>query len=189
MDRRADAREIGSIAPVAGIARVSIFVVVALIGAACTSSQTGGTTTTTFAQTPVTTLGSDATTTTVAPAESTTSAPPAAQITPPRYQIVDRIKGDGTGDTVVVLLDPTSYDSLTDVDLFDIMAEVVELFPPISVIHIVDDAAAANVVANPDASDAEIQAIQGNYLARLDNGFTITYLGPFASRGTAILGS
>jgi len=90
---------------------------------------------------------------------------------------------------VVVLLDKTSYDSLTDIDLFDIIVEVVELFPPISEVHVVDDVEAANTVTNPDATEAQLQAIESSYLARLENGFTITFLGPFASSGTAVLGS
>ncbi len=169
------------------MSRIALLVVAGLILAACTSSATTETTTSS-SQTPLTTLGADATTTTLPP-RSTTSTSPAGQITPPRYQIVERIEGEEGGDTVVVLLDPSSYDSLTDLDLFDIIAEVVELFPPISVIHVIDDPAAANTVVNPDASDAEIETIQGNYLARLDNGVTITFLGPFASSGTAVLGS
>jgi len=170
---------------VAGTTRIAILVVAALVVAACTSS-TSEVTTTTAVEAPVTTLATEASTTTSAP--ETTTVPQVTQISPPQYKIMDRIEGDD-GDTVVVLLDASSYDSLTDLDLFDIIVEVVELFPPISTIHIVDDPAAVSVVVNPDASNAEIEAIQENYLARLDNGFTITYLGPFAARGTAILGS
>ncbi len=160
---------------------VSIVVFVA----ACTSSPSAETTTT-ASRVPLTTVAVD----TAAPTTSTTTTTAALQeLGPPSYRIVQRIETEDPGDTVVVLLDPTSYNSLTDIDLFDVIAEVVDLFPPISVIHIVDDPEAANVVANPDASNAEIQAIQDNYLARLDNGFKITYLGPFASSGTAVLGS
>jgi len=161
---------------------------IVVVAAACTSGPAAETSTTS-GQTPLTTLAADGTTATTS--QSTTTTTQARELTPPRYRIVDRIEGDGEskGDTVVVLLDPASYDSLTDIDLFDIIAEVVELFPPISVIHIVDDPGAANAVANPDASNAEIQAIQANYLARLDDGLKITYLGPFASSGTAVLGS
>ncbi len=159
---------------------------IAVLVAACTSSPSAETTTT-VTQVPLTTVAADSTAPTTSQPTTTTKA--LEELTPPKYRIVERIKGEGAGDTVVVLLDPTSYDSLTDIDLFDVIAEVVELFPPVSVIHIVDDPAAANVVANPDASNAEIQAIQANYLARLDNGFKITYLGPFASSGTAVLGS
>lgn len=160
---------------------VSIVVFVA----ACTSSPSAETTTT-ASRVPLTTVAVD----TAAPTTSTTTTTAALQeLGPPSYRIVQRIETEDPGDTVVVLLDPTSYNSLTDIDLFDVIAEVVDLFPPVSVIHIVDDPEAANVVANPDASNAEIQAIQDNYLARLDNGFKITYLGPFASSGTAVLGS
>jgi hypothetical protein len=158
---------------------------IVVVAAACTSSPAAETSTT-AGQTPLTTLAADDTTTTSQP---TTTTEASRELTPPRYRIVERIEGESEGDTVVVLLDPTSYDSLTDIDLFDIIAEVVELFPPISVIHVVDDPSAANVVANPDASNAEIQAIQEYYLARLDNGLKITYLGPFAASGTAVLGS
>jgi len=90
---------------------------------------------------------------------------------------------------VIVLLDPETYGTLTDLDLYDLIAEVVELFPPIAVVHVVDDAAAGNIVANPDASEAERNTVAANYLARLDDGVKIIYLGPFASSGTAVLGS
>jgi hypothetical protein len=110
-------------------------------------------------------------------------------LTPPEYAIVDRAETDAPGDTVVVLLDPESYTSLTDIDLYDIIAEVVDLFPPISEVHIVDDAGAVNTVANADATPEDITLIEESYLARLDNGVKITYLGPFAASGTAILGS
>ena len=73
-------------------------------------------------------------------------------LTAPEYRIVDRIEADGPGDTVIVLLDPATYESLSTLDLYDLIAEVVELFPPVAALHVVDDAAAANVVANPDAS-------------------------------------
>jgi len=162
-----------------------VVVSIVVFVAACTSSPSAETTTT-ASRVPLTTVAVD----TAAPTTSTTTTTAALQeLGPPSYRIVQRIETEDPGDTVVVLLDPTSYNSLTDIDLFDVIAEVVDLFPPISVIHIVDDPEAANVVANPDASNAEIQAIQDNYLARLDNGFKITYLGPFASSGTAVLGS
>ena len=110
-------------------------------------------------------------------------------LTPPEYSIVDRAETDAPGDTVVVLLDDETYTSLSDLDLYDIIAEVVDLFPPISMMHIVDDVVAVNTVANPDVSDEELALIEDNYFAVLENGFNITYLGPFADSGTAILGS
>lgn len=159
--------------------------VVAMVSVACDSSGTSETTSSS-SDVPLATLASSDSTGT--PATTTTSTPKTV-LSAPEYRIVDRIDGEGAGDTVVVMLDAATYDSLTDLDLYDLIAEVVELFPPVGVLHIVDDAAAANVVANPDASEAERQATVGNYLARLENGFQITYLGPFASSGTAVLGS
>lgn len=157
-----------------------------LIAASCTSSGGQDLTPTTTLQpvAPVTTAVSSTTA-----ADTTTTTEVASQITPPRYRIVERTATEAPGDTVVVLLDDTSYDSLTDIDIYDIIAEVVELFPPISEIHVVDDAAAANTVTDPEATEADIAAVQANYLARLDNGFTITYLGPFAASGSSVLGS
>ncbi|MEN8041821.1 MAG: hypothetical protein ABFR95_09995 [Actinomycetota bacterium] len=159
----------------------------AVVAGACTSNTTDTTvspgssiTVTTLPDTSAPEPGEDTTTTTDAPKTN---------LTPPEYQIVDRVAGDGDGDTVIVLLDTASYDSITDLDLYDLIAEVVELFPPIAVVHVVDDPAAANIVGNPDASDSERQAVSDNYLARLDNGYKITYLGRFASSGTAVLGS
>ena len=166
-----------------------VLVTVAAVGAAsCTSPDSDGSATSSL-EVSVTTLS--ATQTTDSGGDTTTSTTQALKtvLTAPAYQIVERIEGEVLGDTVVVLLDPATYVSLTDLDLYDLIAEVVELFPPLSVVHVVDDPAAANVVANPDVSEAELQAVSNNYLARLDDGFRVTYLGPFAASGTAVLGS
>jgi hypothetical protein len=161
---------------------------VALLSVACTSSESD-TTDSTISDTPLTTLVTSQGTEAADTSTTTTTEPPKTILAAPDYRIVDRIEGEGTGDTVIVLLDSDTYDSLTDLDLYDLIAEVVELFPPIAVVHIVDDAAAANVIANAEASEAERNAVKANYLARLDDGVQITYLGPFASSGTAVLGS
>jgi hypothetical protein len=169
-----------------GARLISVAFAVSVVAVACTSS---GSDTTSSSVSPrlVTTLsvtdaveGVDDPTTTLSPPKTTLSAPD--------YTIVHRIEGEA-GDTVVVLLDPSTYDSLTDLDLYDLIAEVVELFPPIAAVHVVDDASAATIVANPDASEAEKEASAANYLARLDDGVRIIYLGPLAAAGTAVLGS
>lgn len=157
---------------------------VAMASASCTTSSDGTTTTTESG--PVTTLATSTTSTT---SPTSTTLAPITQLSAPEYQIVERIPLETGGDEVIALLDPSTYDSLTDVDLFDIVAEIVDRFPPVTTLHIVDDPAAANVVANPDASEAERAAIAANYLARLENGFRIVYLGPFADSGSAVLGS
>jgi len=170
------------------MSRLSLLVAGGLVVAACTGSGSVDTssTSTTEASAPSSTTEVS---TTVSVETTTTTSTPANPISPPEYRIVERTKTDAPGDTVVVLLDDTSYESLTDIDLFDIIAEVVELFPPISEIHVVDSFVAANTVTNPEATSEDMQAIEANYLARLENGFTITYLGPFASSGSAELGS
>jgi hypothetical protein len=155
-----------------------------LIVSSCTSSADNGETTT--VPQAITTL--PPTTTTTAPT-TTTSVGTITQLTPPSYQIVARTPTESGGDEVVVLLDPSSYDSLTDLDVYDIIAEVVELFPPVSIMHVVDDPAAANVVADPEASEEARAVLASHYLARLDEGFRVTYLGPFAESGSAVLGS
>ena len=164
-----------------------ILVAVALLAAACTSDSAPESTTSS-SLTPLT-IAATVTTTSPPVAAATTTTQPLSTLTPPDYAIVDRAETDAPGDTVVVLLDPESYTSLTDIDLYDIIAEVVDLFPPISELHIVDDVGAVNTVANPDSTAEEIVLIGDNYLVRLENGFKITYLGPFAASGTAILGS
>jgi hypothetical protein len=166
---------------------MGILVAVALVATACTSGSAPESTTSS-SLTPLTT---SATVTLPSPTviETTTTTQPLSTLTPPAYAIVSRVETDAPGDTVVVLLDAESYTSLTDIDLYDIVAEVVDLFPPISAIHIVDDVAAVNIVANPESTPEEITLIGDNYLVRLEDGFKITYLGPFTASGTAILGS
>jgi hypothetical protein len=164
--------------------RAVLVMSVALAIASCTSSSEEPTSTVAVTVTtlPSTTVTSEATT-------STTSTMPISPITPPEYQIVSRAATDGNGDEVVVLLDPTSYVTLTDLDIYDVIAEVVELFPPVTVLHIVDDPQAANVVANPEATDTDRAAAAAHYLARLDDGYRIVYLGPFEGTASAVLGS
>lgn len=161
-----------------------ILVVVAVV-AACSPSATTSSSTSTVAS--VTTLET-APPTTVAPS-TTSSFAPTPSMTPPEYQIIWRNPIEGQGDEIVVLLDVASYSALTDIDVFDLIVDVVERFPPVTIAHIVDAAGAADVVTNPDASEAERSEFADNYLARLEEGFRITYLGPFADSGTAVLGS
>ena len=166
----------------------AVVAAIALVSVGCTSAGSEQEASATTTVPSVTTLVSVAAKEPQSESTTTTTSAPKSVLSAPEYQIVDRIEGD-SGDTVIVLLDPETYGTLTDLDLYDLIAEVVELFPPIAVVHIVDEAAAASVVANPDASEAERSAIAANYLARLDDGVKIIYLGPFASSGTAVLGS
>ena len=160
----------------------------AVMLAACSSA--GDETTTTTAPTTTTTAPTT-TTTTVATTTTTTTTPPADPTVPtfPEYQITERVISPETGDTVVLLLDPSSYTTLSDLDIYDVIADAVDRFPPIYEAHVVDsqEAAAAVLVDEPD--DAQLAAMEESYLARLEEGFRIVYLGPFEESGTAILGS
>lgn len=163
------------------------FVAIVVLVSACSPSGSDTATSSTIPA-PVTTLAATEDPGS-APDTTTTTEEPKTILSAPEYKIVQRTPGTNSGDTVVVLLDPATYNSLTDIDLYDLIAEIVELFPPIASIHIVDSEAAASVISDPDASQADRNSVSPNYLARLENGFQITYLGPFASSGTAVLGS
>lgn len=174
---------VGTIRHMPGTKRIVLVISAAFLVAACQGTSGA---TTTSRESPLLTLPPA---TTQPPTTTSTTLVPVKQLSSPEYQIVQRTPGDGTGDSVVVLLDTDSYETLTDIDLEDVIADVVRRFPPIATVHVIDDPAAANVVGNPDASDAQIEAIADHYLARLDDGFSITFLGPFAPAGSSVLGS
>jgi len=158
---------------------------VAIVIVSCSSSS--DTTTTTSTTTTTTTTTVPTTTTTTAPTTTTTLPQEAPAF--PEYRVAERIIAPETGDTVVLLLDPASYTSLSDLDLYDVIADAVDRFPPILVAHVVDspDAVEAVLLEQPDEDQELILA--NHYLARLEDGFRIVYLGPFEESGTAVLGS
>jgi hypothetical protein len=108
----------------------------------------------------------------------------------PEYRIVSRVEGLD-GDTVVVLLDPTSYAALTDIDLQTIVEDIVERFPPILTMHVLDDQAAADVVVREGEEPTEEgqEILAAHYLVRLEDGIRLVYQGPFAAVGSIIIGS
>ena len=117
---------------------------------------------------------------------TTTLVVPAVEF--PQYAIVERIDGDA-GDTLVVLLDTTSFTTLTDIDLENVIADVFERFPPVFEVHVVDDAAAVPLVLASDVSTEDLDILDEHYLVRLSEGFRILYQGPFSDTPDAILGS
>ncbi len=165
--------------------RIRLLVVAAMVVASCTSSNEPASTTTTTASTAPTT-----TTTAPAPTTSsttTTSAPSEPSF--PEYRITERIISLETGDTVVLLLDPASYTSLSDLDLYDVIADAVDRFPPIFEAHVVDSQAAASAVLVDEPDEDQQTTLETHYLVRLEDGFRIVYLGPFDGIDDAILGS
>lgn len=171
----------------------SVVVSLVLVAAACSGDGADETTTTvTTTATPVTSLGAAGTTappaTTSPPQTSVTTTEAGAPVSFPDYTIVAR-EPEAAGDTVVVLLDTESYDSLTDIDLANVLADVVERFPPILTAYVVDDAAAAEIVLSTEPTEAELEVLGRHYLVRLEEGFRMVFAGPFADTPVAILGS
>jgi len=138
---------------------------------------------------PVTTIQAveSTTTSTLAPSTTTTSLDPFGEPSFPEYTIVSRDVGTD-GDTLVVLLDADTG-SLTDIDLQNIVVDVVERFPPVLTAHIVENADAAEAVLATVPTEAEQELLDRYYLVRLEEGFRLVFVGPFADTPMTILGS
>ena len=167
-----------------------------VVAAACSNDDPADSSTTaapTTTAAPVTSLeatgDTTSTTTTAAPATSvTTTLAPDDAIEFPEYTIVSREEGD-SGDTVVVLLDTDSYLSLTDIDLANVLADVVDRFPPVLTAYVIDDASAAEAVLAAEPTAEQTAALEAHYFVRLEEGFRMVFTGKFSDTPIAILGS
>jgi hypothetical protein len=173
----------------------AILLAFVLVVAACSGDDGDVTTTTGGASGSVTTLpaastgdGSATTDTTSVAAGATTTVGTAAGPAIPEFTILSRTPSD-EGDTVVVLLDPNSYESLTDIDLQNVISEVVDDFPPVFEAHVIDDETVAPFLAATEVTADQQQLLNVHYLVRLDEGFRITFVGPFEDSGSTVLGS
>ncbi|NNF65673.1 MAG: hypothetical protein HKN07_15625 [Acidimicrobiia bacterium] len=168
-----------------------LLAVLLLTTAACNrgdADSTSTTTTSTLAATGAVTLAPATTTTSTTEAVDTTVADPPPELGLPEYQIISRTPGEG-GDTVVILLDPTSYDLLTDLDIQNVIGDVVERFPPILEAYVVDSNEVAEAVLLADPSEEQAALLDQHYFARLEEGFRMVFVGEFSAAGDAILGS
>jgi hypothetical protein len=155
-----------------------------LLATACSGGADDTTTTTDAILEVTTTLPSTSTST----SPSSTLAP-VSEPTFPEYTIARRVDSQDGRDTVVVLLDPDSYNLLSDVDLHDVLAEVVDRFPPVYTAHVVDSAEAVDAVLAVEPTEEQLQVLSEHYLVSLEEGFRIVFRGPFAELGTSVLGS
>lgn len=155
-----------------------------VLATACSTGAAETTTTTTEAVVQTTTTVPPPSTT----ATSTTLAP-LSEPTFPEYTIARRIDSEDGRDTVVVLLDPGSYNILSDVDLHDVLAEVVDRFPPVYTAHVVDAPEAVEAVLAVEPTEEQLQVLSEHYLVSLEEGFRIVFRGPFVELGTTVLGS
>ncbi len=136
---------------------------------------------------PVTSLAATASTTT-SPATSTAPTTTADLSDPPEfpeYTIVSREDGEA-GDTVVVLI---GEGTLTDIDLANVLADVVDRFPPILTAYLVDHPDAATAVLAEEPTAEQLELLDRHYLVRLEEGFRMVFEGPFADTPDVILGS
>jgi hypothetical protein len=169
---------------------LSVVLVVALIGAGCSGDEADDTTTTTVV-TPTTAAGSAGTTAPVAGSDgatTTTQVDEEVSFSIPAYEVVNRVEGE-RGATVVVLLDPSTYTTLTDVDLQNVIEDVIDRFPPVYEVHVVDDIAAADLVLADGVQPAQQDILDEHYLVRLEEAFTIVYVGPFSDFPVTIIAS
>lgn len=162
-----------------------------LLIAACSGDDETDESTTTAAAAPITTLaptdaGGDAAQTTTTSTTTTTLAQP--ELSFPEYSIVSRETSDN-GDIVVVLLDRASYESLSDLDVRNVIDDLVEQFAPVYEAYIVETQAAADALFVEEPTDDQQSALENGYVARLEEGFRIVYTGPLEDSGVAILGS
>jgi hypothetical protein len=165
-----------------------------LLVASCSGgddAEDEATTSTTVAAT-ITTLTATGDGTQVASADTTTTTTTttteAPELSFPEYRIISREATDN-GDIVVVLLDPNTYESLSDLDIHNVMSDLVEQFAPVFEAHVVETQVAADALFVEDPTEEQATALANDYIARLEEGFRIVYVGRFAEIGVTILGS
>ena len=136
---------------------LAVLVGAAVLLAGC-SGDDGDTTTTAGdgSVAPITTLAggeNGATGTTVAGGATSTTVDLGDPVIP-EWEVVSRSDG-ADGSTLVVLLDPESYQSLTDIDLQNVIADVVDTEEEdVLVIHVVDDPEVAEYVEEENPTPA-----------------------------------
>jgi len=179
------------------IPNVGVLTIVATVLVGCSGGDDAEPTSTSISTTaaPITSLA-----TTVAPAvpttvsvslttiaTTTTKANTGAFVEFPEYEIVSRSESPD-GDTLVILID-SDYDALTDIDLQNLLADVVEMFPPVYEAFVVDSRAAASLVLAEDLDEDAESVLERHFLVRLEEGFRVVFTGPFEGARTLILGS
>ncbi len=159
-----------------------------LAGCSGDDDDTAETSTSTTAA-PITTLGTTQAppVTTAATTTTSTTLAELGQVAFPSYTIVSRSEGE-EGDTVVVLIDP-DFESLSDIDLQNVLADVVERFPPVFEAYVVSSQEAADLVLSDEVDTAGEAVLDQHFWARLEDGFRIVFAGPFEELSPLILGS
>lgn len=119
---------------------------------------------------------------------TTTTTTEAPELSFPEYRIVSREATDN-GDVVIVVLDPSTYESLSDLDVHNVMSDLVEQFAPVFEAHVVESQTAADALFVENPTEEQQTALDNDYIARLEEGFRIVYVGPLSASPPVILGS
>jgi hypothetical protein len=165
--------------------RMALLAVGLALVAACSDSSETTTTTTEAPATVVTTAppapatGSGAAATT---ATTTTTTTTVAPFSLPEFTIVDRTEDN----VLVAAVPPGTY---SDIDLQNLVNVIVERFAPVEGLHIVDDESISGLVLADSVSEADQSRLDDHYFLRLEDGFRMVFLGPFAGIDDVILGS
>ena len=152
----------------------------ALLAVACNKGDDADvTTTTTVAGSQVTTTTAATTTSGGTDGETTTTAGPS------EIPLYDIIAGGSGSDDYVVLIEPSTY---TEQDLRNIMEDVVDEFAPVSA-HLIDSEDARELVLKDELTDDEQALLDAHYFARVVEGTTLEYLGPYGDLDPVQIGS
>jgi hypothetical protein len=156
-----------------------LVLVFALVAVACNRSDDAELTTTTTAASRITTITTTATTEGGTEDETTTTA---EAVEVPGYDI---IAGDPGSGEYVVLVEPGSY---TEQDLRNIMEDVVDEYAPVTA-HLIDSEEVRELVLMDELTESEQELLDAHYFARIVEGTTLEYLGPYAEFETVLIGS
>ena len=155
-----------------------LILALALVATACNRGDDAELTTTT---TPATTQLSTTTTSTDGGTDGETTSTTAGGALP-EYQI---IAGDSGEDEYVVLVDPGAY---SEQDLRNIMEGIVDEYAPVTV-HLIDSQDASELVLKDEVTESEQAILDAHYFARVVDGTTLEYLGPYADLESVHIGS
>jgi hypothetical protein len=155
-----------------------LILALALVATACNRGDDAELTTTT---TPATTqLSTTSTTSTDGGTDGETTSTVAGSL--PDYQIIAGDSGEGE---YVVLVDPGAY---SEQDLRNIMEGIVDEYAPVTV-HLIDSQDASELVLQAEVTEAEQAILDAHYFARVVDGTTLEFLGPYADLDPVYIGS
>ena len=159
---------------------VVLVLALALIAAACNRGDDDDEPTTTTAEGSPTTLTTATVTTEAGIDDGTTTTEGTTGI--PGYDI---IAGDSGAGEYVVLIEPDTY---TEQDLRNIIEDIVDEYAPVSV-HLIDTEDARELVLKAERTEAEQAILDAHYFARVVEGTTLEFLGPYADLESVHIGS